>query len=227
MNLKTILIVLGAIVAVVGFLVFTQPAEQSTSEPSNHTQGAGTGGVTLVEYGDFQCPACAQYFPILKQVKDEYGDRITFQFRHFPLESIHPNARASSRAAEAAARQGKFWEMHDHLFTYQSEWQSTGDPLSLFEGYARTIGVENIEQFTADYRSSEINDVINADLQAGRDLGVQSTPTFVLNGELIDPNPSASFDAFKALLDEALGEDSEDSADQTDDTPEARPEENQ
>lgn len=205
MNLKVILIVIGAILAVVGFLVFTKPAEKSESNPSQHTIGAGTGGVTLVEYGDFECPACGQYFPILQQVKAEYGDKITFQFRHFPLESIHPNARAASRAAEAAGKQNKFWEMHDYLFTYQAEWKSSGDPLSIFEGYARTIGVENMEQFAADYRSSEVNAVINADLSAGREIGVQSTPTFTLNGKLLNPNPSATYESFKVLLDEALG----------------------
>lgn len=203
MNLKTILIVIGIIVAVVGFLVFTKPAEQSTSDPSQHTIGSGS--VTLVEYGDFQCPACGQYFPILQQIKAEYGDRITFQFRHFPLESIHPNARAASRAAEAAGNQGKFWEMHDYLFTYQSEWQSSSDPIRMFENYARTVGVENIDQFNADYRSSEVNAVINADLSAGRNLGVQSTPTFTLNGKVLDPNPPASVEAFKSLIDNALG----------------------
>lgn len=207
MNLKTILIVVGVILAVVGFLVFTKPAEKSESDPSQHTVGAGTGGVTLVEYGDFQCPACGQYFPILQQVKATYGDQITFQFRHFPLESIHPNARAASRAAEAAGRQGKFWEMHDRLFSYQSEWQSNGDPLSVFESYAEAVGVENIEQFRTDYRSSEINAVINADLNEGRSIGVQSTPTFVLNGKLLDPNPSATYEAFKTLIDDALGVD--------------------
>lgn len=207
MNLKTILIVIGAILAVVAFLVFTKPAEKSESNPSQHT--TGTGSVVLVEYGDFECPACGQYFPVLQQVKEAYGDRITFQFRHFPLESIHPNARAASRAAEAAGNQGKFWEMHDRLFMYQAEWKSSGDPLSIFESYARTIGVENIDQFTTDYRSSSVNDVINADLTAGRDLGVKSTPTFTLNGKVLDPNPPATFEAFKVLLDDALGETSD------------------
>lgn len=216
MNLKTILIVIGAIVAVVGFLVFTKPADKSESNPSQHITGSGS--VALVEYGDFQCPACGQYFPILQQVKEVYGDKITFQFRHFPLESIHPNARAAARAAEAAGNQGKFWEMHDRLFGYQSEWQSSGDPLSFFESYARSIGVENIEQFTTDYRSSAVNDVINADLGAGREIGVQSTPTFILNGKKIE-NPSASFEAFQVLIDEALGENNNADADtSTEDT---------
>ncbi len=205
MNLKTILIAVGLILGVVSFLIFTKPADNTTTAtPSEHTVGAGTSGVTLVEYGDFQCPACGQYFPILQQVKQKYGDEITFQFRHFPLETIHTNARAASRAAEAAGLQGKFWEMHDHLFAYQSEWSGTNDPISVFENYARTIGVEDIDKFSEDYRSSTVNEIINADLQAGRDLGAQSTPTFILNGKLLNPSPSASVEAFSAIIDEAI-----------------------
>lgn len=206
MNKKTILIVIGIIAAVVGFLLFTQPAEESSGTPSEHTIGEGTSGVVLVEYGDFQCPACGQYFPILQQVKQYYGDEIKFQFRHFPLESKHVNARAASRAAEAASLQGKFWEMHDILFTNQTQWQSVGDPLSIFEGYAQNIGVENLAKFTEDYKSSAVNSVINADLKAGRDIGVSSTPTFVLDGDVLDANPPASLEEFVNLIDAAIKE---------------------
>lgn len=227
MNLKTILIGVGLIAGVVAFLLFTSPPEETAgTPPSEHTLGAGTAGVTLVEYGDFQCPACAQYFPVLQQVKDKYGDQIVFQFRHFPLETIHTNARAASRAAEAAGLQGKFWEMHDHLFTYQNEWGEVNDPLSMFEGYARTVGVEDMAKFSEDYRSSAVNDTINADLQAGRDLGAQSTPTFILNGQKLDPSPSASLDAFSALIDDAIGEQRSDEVEAEADSeqPEAKPE---
>lgn len=206
MNLKTILIVIGVIVAVVGFLLFTQPSEQTTGSVSEHKVGAGTTGVTLMEYGDFQCPACAQYYPVLQQVKEYYGDKITFQFRHFPLESIHPNARAASRAAEAAGNQGKFWEMHDKLFESQNMWKDTKDPIGTFEGYAKDIGVADMEKFKTDYRSSEISAIINADLQAGRDAGAKSTPTFLLDGKILDPNPSASLQSFIDLIDAKIKE---------------------
>lgn len=219
MNKKVVLIVLAVIIGVVGFLLFTEPSsDETTAQVSNHTLGAGTAGVTLLEYGDFQCPACAAYYPVLKQVKDKYGDQITFQFRHFPLEAIHKNARAASRAAEAASNQGKFWEMHDKLYETQSSWAETGDPLSIFESYARDIGVADLDKFTEDYKSSQVNAVINADLEAGKEKGASSTPTFVLNDELIE-SPSASLEAFSELIDAAIA------ANNSDNTPEDTEEE--
>ncbi len=204
MNKRALLFVAGAILAVGAFLYLTQPAEdtETKGEVSNHT--AGTGDVLLTEFGDFQCPGCAAYFPVLKQVKEKYGDQITFQFRHFPLESIHKNARAAARAAEAAGKQSKFWEMHDMLFENQTAWQGASDPVSVFEGYARTIGIEDIDRFTEDLKSSTVNAIINADLAEGRDKGVSATPTFMLNGEILDPSPVNSVDAFSALIDQAL-----------------------
>jgi len=203
MNKKTIGIVVGVIVAIVGFLYFTQPKDTTSAEPTNHIK-EGTSGVVFIEYGDFQCPACAAYHPILQQVKEQYKGVVTFQFRHFPLEALHKNARAASRAAEAASNQGKFWEMHDFLFENQQAWQNTADPLSIFEDYAKSIGVSDLAKFTADYKSSAVNDTINADLDAGRALEVQSTPTFVLDGKKLEQNPAGSVEAFAKLLDEAI-----------------------
>lgn len=200
-----ILIAVGIVVAVVGFLLLTQPADQTGGTPTEHKAGAGETGVTLVEYGDFQCPGCAQYFPVMQQIKEHYGDQITFQFRHFPLESRHQNARAAARAAEAAAKQGKFWEMHDQLFMYQAQWETTNDPISTFESYASNIGIENMEQFKSDYRSAETNRSISADLKAGRDLGVSATPTFFLDGQKLE-GTAASFEGFKQLIDAKIEE---------------------
>lgn len=205
MNLKVILIVLAVIFGVVGFLILTDPKEETAGSVSNHTVGQGNTGVTLVEYGDFQCPGCRQYYPILKQVKEYYGDKITFQFKHFPLESIHKNARAAARAAEAAGKQDKFWEMHDKLFDTQDQWKDTPDPISVFEGYAEELGLDKTK-FTNDYKDQETSRTITADLQSGRDLGVSSTPTFALNGKLIEQSPGATFEAFKALIDAKIAE---------------------
>lgn len=217
MNKRALLFAVGAIIAVVGFLFLTQPPEdtETTGEVSSHTVGAGETGVVLVEYGDFQCPGCGAYFPTLQQVKQKYGDQITFQFRHFPLESIHKNARAAARAAEAAAMQGKFWEMHDMLFENQQAWQGTSDPISVFEGYASAIGIEDTARFTEDYKGSAVNDIISADLAHGRSIGVQATPTFVLNDEILDPSPANSLDAFSALLDQAIADSQSEQAEQS------------
>lgn len=203
MNLKTIIIVVSIILGVVGFLVLTEPKETQTSEPSNHTTGAGTTGVTLTEFGDFQCPGCASYYPVVKQVKEEYGDKITFRFVHFPLESIHPNARAAARAAEAASRQGKFWEMHDQLFEYQSQWQDTNDPITTFKSYAVNLGLDEA-QFETDYKDSAIAAIVSADLKLGREKGVSSTPTFMLNDEVI--NPAGGLEAFRTIIDQKIEE---------------------
>lgn len=203
MNKRTIGIVIGIILAVIGFWYITQPSEETKAEPSNHTLGTSDVGVTLIEYGDFQCPACGSYHPILQQVKELYKDRVVFQFRHFPLEALHKNARAASYAAEAAGNQGKFWEMHDYLFENQQAWQETNDPVGVFEGYARAIGVEDMARFSEDYRKN-VSGIINADLEAGRALGASSTPTFVLDGKKLDDNPPASVEAFAKLLDDAL-----------------------
>lgn len=204
MNKKVLLFVVAAIVAVGAFFYFTTPAPEETADPSNHVFSEGNSGVTLIEYGDFQCPACASYFPIISQVKEKYEGIVSFQFRHFPLESLHKNARAGSRAAEAASLQGKFWEMHDYLYTNQSAWQDSNDPLSIFEGYAQAIGIPDLEKFKTDMRSSAVNAVITADLNEGRKLNVTSTPSFVLNGKLLEENPSPTLEAFSALLDKAI-----------------------
>ena len=205
------LIILGVLVlGFVGFLVYQNQTEdtglngEATSQASNHTQGAGTKNVTLIEYADFQCPSCASYFPVLDQIKEKYGDDITFQFRHFPLTQIHQNAMAAHRAAEAASKQDKFWEMHDVLFERQNIWAQSQNATSIMEDYATELGL-NVEQFKTDYASSEVNATINADIAAGNDDGATGTPTFVLNGQKIE-NPDPSVEAFSEIIDKAIEE---------------------
>ncbi len=208
---KRFLIILAILVlGFVGFVVFQGNKNDSngsgnggdSAQASEHTLGAGNKNVTLVEYGDFQCPSCAAYFPILKEVKEKYGDDITFQFRHFPLTQIHPNAMVAHRAAEAASKQNKFWEMHDVLYERQQAWASSNNANQIVEDYAAELGL-NIDQFKADYQSSDVNGVINADIAAGNANKVSGTPTFILNGEKID-SPDPSVEAFSKLIDEAI-----------------------
>lgn len=179
----------------------TNGSNESGGQLSNHVTGAKESKVTLIEYGDFQCPACKSYHPLLQQLKEEYGDRVTFQFRHFPLTQIHPNAFISSRAAEAAGKQGKFFEMHDLLFENQDAWATTSNPISIFEGYAQQLNL-NVDQFKTDMNSSEVAATINADMKAAQAAGGNSTPTFVLNDTKIE-NPQ-SLEDFKKLLDDEL-----------------------
>ncbi len=173
---------------------------------SNHTVGAGNKGVEIVEYGDFQCPACRGFFPVLQEVKAKYGDDIKFTFRNFPIDSIHPNARAAHRAAEAAAKQDKFWEFHDLLYQQQDSWKNSTAIVGVMESYAQQLEL-NMDQFKADYPSEEINRTINADISAGQALRVNSTPTFVINGKIIDSETQqsmATLEGFSKVIDEAI-----------------------
>lgn len=168
---------------------------------TSHVFGTGTAGVTVVEYLDFQCPACASFYPVFKQLKQEYGDRVFFQVRHFPLIQIHQNSMAAHRAAEAAGLQGKFWEMHDLLFENQTAWAHSNNPVQFFEDYASRLEL-NMEKFKLDMASDLVNDNIQADVRTARDLGVDSTPTFVIDGQIIET--PQSLEAFRAIIDQAI-----------------------
>lgn len=202
---KRFLLILAAITAIfIGIVVVSNdssPSNQSTSEGSNHTQGEGTKGVTLVEFGDFQCPACASYFPILQQLKKKYGDDITFRFRHFPLVQIHQNAMVAHRASEAAAMQDKFWEMHDLLYQRQQLWKDSNNPTALMESYASELKLD-IEKYQQDFSSKQVADIISADIKAAQAAGATSTPTFVLNGQKIEEIPR-DVEGFSKLIDQA------------------------
>lgn len=160
-------------------------------------QGPADAKVTLVEYADFECPACAAYQPVLKEVKETYKDDLRFVYRHFPLP-MHRNAVAASLASEAAGKQGKFWEMHDLLYKKQKEWGSkTAEDRSMFEKYATELGL-NLDQFKTDIMSDEVRDKVEEQKSSGEDLNVRGTPTFFLNGEQIT-NPNNA-EAFKDLI---------------------------
>ncbi len=171
-------------------------------QTSNHLYGDGKKNVTLIEYGDLQCPACGAYFPIVKQLKETYKSDITFQYRNFPLVQIHQNAMAAHRAVEAASNQNKFWEMHDLLYTNQKEWVNLSDPTPAFESYASSLGLD-IAKFKTDVVSDQVNSTINADIAAGQALGANSTPTFILQGKKIDENPR-DYDSFSKLISDAI-----------------------
>jgi len=173
-------------------------ADQITAQ--DHVLGNPDASVVLLEYGDFQCPACGTYHPVLKQLKAEYSDRVAFVYRHFPLTSIHKSADISARATEAAALQGKFWEMHDKLFENQQEW-TTGNDEEVIMGYAQGLGL-NMDQFRADINSEGVKNAVEQGRLSGVRSSVNSTPSFFLNGVKIQ-NPR-SLQAFKDLLDQAL-----------------------
>lgn len=189
---KRFLGILGALVIIfIGIFAVSQKSNNPSggtntgAQASKHIEGQGQKGVTLVEYGDYECPICEQYYLPLKQVVSQYSSDIYFQFRNLPLTAIHQNAFAGARAAEAAGLQNKYWQMHDKLYDNQTEWASSSNPQTFFNTYAQAIGL-NLNQFKQDYASSKVNDTINADLAAFDKTGKEkATPTFFLDGQYI------------------------------------------
>lgn len=203
--IATIIIIVAAVVSA-GSLDGTPssdtPAPEITAE--DWSQGPKDAKVTLIEYGDFQCPACATYHPMVKKVLGDYGDRVLFVFRNFPLYTIHPNAGIGSQAAEAASLQGKYWEMYDLLYTKQNEWSSEATNRvaeSRFEGYAASLGMD-VEKFRKDINSDQVLKKIQRDVDGGNDIGVGKTPTFYLNLKQIQSPASEA--EFRSILDAAL-----------------------
>jgi protein-disulfide isomerase len=200
------LLIVAVVVGFLGYKVyeyFTKPLPEVASEPIKIAEGDWTKGnseaqVELIEYGDYQCPACGSYFPLVEQLVSEYSDRMSFAYRHFPLVSIHPNSMQASKAAEAAGVQDKFWEMHSILYERQNDWADERNVKDIFTSYAEEIGL-NKDQFLDDFESQAVQDMIDADILSANSLKVNSTPTFYLNGTRIQPG---SYDEFKALVDE-------------------------
>jgi protein-disulfide isomerase len=146
----------------------------------DHATGPDDAPVTLVEYGDFECPYCGMAYPIVKRAQQELGNRLRFIFRNFPLAEAHPHARQAAQAAEAAAAQGKFWEMHDMLF----EHQDALEPQDLV-GYAESLDLD-ITRFEKDLEAGTYAKKVRDDFRSGVKSGVNGTPTFFVNGERYD-----------------------------------------
>lgn len=180
----------------------TLPSTESLNK-TDHVRGNPDAAVTLIEYGDFECPACAQYHTLLQELEEKFDEDVAFVFRHFPLTSIHANAELASRAAEAAGKQDKFWEMHDMLYEKQTQWASNTDARNIFIGYAEELGL-NTDTFKEDLNSKEVKNTVNTQRNSGTAAKVNATPTFFLNGSKIQ-NP-ASVAEFETLLNAAIQE---------------------
>lgn len=141
----------------------------------------GTGSVTIVEFSDLQCPACKSVQEPLKQLLLKHEGRVKLVYRHFPLTTIHKNAMLAAQAAEAAHKQGKFWEMHDILFDKQLDWEKDENPTGKFISYAETLGM-NKDAFSTDLQSQEVKDAVLTDNLAATRYALSGTPTFFVNG---------------------------------------------
>ena len=162
-------------------------ADVETFEDGPHLKGNAESGLVLIEYSDFQCPACKAAEPAVSGLNDTFGEQVAVAYRNFPLRSIHPNAQIGAQAAEAAAIQGKFWEMHDLLFENQDEWSKSFNPERYLVEYAETIGL-NVDRFRYDLESDVVKDRVNADYDEAVALGLQGTPSFVYDGQAVNFN---------------------------------------
>jgi protein-disulfide isomerase len=158
----------------------------------DHIQGPPTARVTLLEYGDYQCPYCLQAYPIMLDIQQHLGDSMRLVYRNFPITTAHPDAQQAAEAAEAAGAQGKFWEMHDYLFEHQSRL----DDVALLS-YAADLGF-NLDRFACDLQTHAFADRVREDFLSGVRSGVNGTPTFFINGVRFDGN-WRSEDFFEAL----------------------------
>lgn len=170
----------------------------------DHTKGGASAPVTLIEYSDFQCPACSAFEPVIQNVLAAYGDSLQFAYRHFPLYTIHANAEEAAYASEAAAIQGKFWEMHDLLLDRQADWENLVDTTDMFVAYADLLEL-NIDQFTADLTSDAVRDRVKVDVNSANAANINSTPTLYLNGTALSFPKTESPEAYlKTQIDAIL-----------------------
>ena len=141
----------------------------------DHVVGNANAPVTLVEYGDFECPFCGRSYPAVRRIRGELGDRLRFVFRHYPRPE-HPHARHAAEAAEAASAQGRFWEMHDQLFEHQDALTDSD-----LARYAADVGLD-VKRFQRELASHVYLERVQRDIQSGAHSDVHGTPTFFING---------------------------------------------
>ncbi|ATL48668.1 disulfide bond formation protein DsbA [Chitinophaga caeni] len=163
----------------------------------DHQQGNPNAAVTLVEYGDYQCPYCGEAYPVIKQLQQAFGDRLLFVFRNFPLSSAHQYAVAAAMAAETAAKQGAFWEMHDII--YENQAALSREVLFTF---ANEIGLD-MQSFEDDLLDTRLAKQIEADFESGVRSGVNGTPTFFINGQRFDGD--YDYESLSAAIQEIAG----------------------
>lgn len=197
-------IIIGITAVVAGMIWLVSLQNKSLSNPNvvvtipniieadDWVKGNRNAQVTLIEYADYQCPACATYAPVVTQLAAEFGANVAFVFRHFPLPQ-HGNAVPMVYAAEAAGRQGKFWEMTSMIYANQQAWQNAKNVEEIATEYAKTLGMDTA-QFQKDFASKELRAKADEQISKNRDLdAIQYTPSFFLNGTRIAPKSYAEF----------------------------------
>lgn len=176
-----VLIIAGVllIAVVAGVLIYRSKANNDVAaQPPIESSTPSV--VTLEEFGDYQCPPCAQLHPALKEIKQQFGPNLNFVFRNLPL-TIHKNALIAAQAAEAARVQNRFWEMHDLLYQNQDAWKDDKNPKGRFVKYAGDLGLDTA-RFEQDLVGDQVRFRLQADLDAAARLGINGTPTILING---------------------------------------------
>lgn len=199
--MKTYKIIMWAMVIVVGVIGLYLLTQGEAGGNFFATKTPRVGNLQLVEYGDFECEACYQYYPLVKEVLKAYEGKIDFTYKHFPIDGKHPNARITAAAAEAARNQGKFYEMYAVLYE-QRDWVGQADPRKQLIEYATSLKL-NIGQFTTDLESHVVKDRVQKDYTEGRGLGVDATPSFFIDGKKVTKYPQ-TVDQFKKLIEKNL-----------------------
>ena len=162
----------------------------------DHIQGAENASVTLVEYGDYQCPHCGHAYPIVKELQKHFGDSLRFVFRNFPITEIHPMAQPAAESAEFAAKRGKFWEMHDAIYEHQDELS-----LKMLEKSASRLGLDPTA-LAASLEDGQFTEHVKQDFMGGVRSGVNGTPTFFINGQRHDAAPD--FESLSLAIEKQL-----------------------
>lgn len=175
---------------------------QARLDQGGWVKGDPSAKIEILELADYQCSGCAGVAPMLSEVQSSRPDAIKLRYRNYPLEMSHNKARLSAQAAEAAGRQGKFWEMHDMLFANQKNWNdlTSGAFRNELITYAKALQLHE-EQFLRDLDDDSIDDVINKDIEAGNNLRIEATPSVFINGQQVKSIPTDK-DAFLKLIDE-------------------------
>ncbi len=189
----------GAVILViiaVGVYFFLSSPPASQLPRMEHFLGSANAKVVMVEYSDFQCPACGAAEPTVQEIIKAYGSKIKFVYKHFPLTSIHINAQKAAESSECASAQGKFWEMHGKLFENQNALR-----ISDLKSYAQQLGL-NTTSFNSCLDSGAAASAVKADFNEGVAEGVRATPSFFINGRKIEGGQP--FDEFKTVIDQEL-----------------------
>ena len=193
------------IVAVAAFIAIAAAALYYGGVFSNSSDGNSSGNservaqdVQILKYSDYSCPACKYFIPIQDQLKSEFGDKVTIEYRHFPLDGFR-HSRLAAHATEAARNQDKFREMHDLIFEYQSEWSPADvDAMEYFTRFAEEIDLD-MDRFLADLDSQSVQERVENHRQEGIRRMVNSTPSFFINGHRLQQNPQ-SYEQFKSIV---------------------------